>query len=32
MTSGLNILWKDKNNNFWHGASDSRREGVAIGN
>ncbi len=29
MTSGLNIIWKEKD--FWHGGSDPRREGVAIG-
>ena len=29
MTSGLNIIWKSKG--FWIGASDYRREGVAIG-
>ena len=29
MTSGLNVIWKQ--NNHWTGASDYRREGVAIG-
>ena len=29
MTSGLNIIWKGQN--LWTGASDHRREGVAIG-
>lgn len=29
MTSGLNIIWKKKE--FWIGASDYRREGVAVG-
>ena len=29
MTSGLNIIWKNKE--FWIGASDYRREGVAVG-
>ena len=29
MTSGLNIIWKNKE--FWIGASDFRREGVAVG-
>ena len=30
MTSGLNIIWKGSNSK-WIGASDSRREGVALG-
>ena len=29
MTSGLNVIWKS--NSRWIGASDQRREGVAIG-
>ena len=29
MNSGLNIIWK--NGNVWGGASDHRREGVAVG-
>ena len=29
MNSGLNIIWK--NGNVWVGASDHRREGVAVG-
>ena len=29
MTSGLNVIWKS--NSLWIGASDQRREGVAIG-
>ena len=30
MTSGLNIIWKEGNGK-WIGASDSRREGMALG-